>query len=313
MTSSTSSSKSLNVVTYNVLAPKWLIWQQKEGHGYDKIDLMQLEWPHRFANLSRVLEAAIRDDLADVFALQEMQDTRFDDFLGFFRQHGFSGVFQETDNKYPIGAAFFWRESTLKLKQIEHRSRSIVACFEHNNELVFVANCHLEANKPDLYNGSKRLEQVVSTLKRLTLMIEKEKATVESARVVFCGDLNCLDREETYKFLAEGALPALYEQSLRVGNDYVSRAGDSAVVTKKAIAHPFKFLSAFAVANNNQEPPYTFVGKDGAFTLDYVFVANFTVERTELLTGAIEEPPPYGQLPNDACPSDHLGLKSRLH
>lgn len=305
-----SNQKSIGVVTWNILANKWFNWQAREGIGYDRVDKLQFDWDHRFAQQCLKCQSHM-DDNVDLFCMQEMQDTVFPQFQAWFAERGFTGIFQESNNDYPVGCAIFWRDSALKLRVVEHRSRSVLVSLQCGEDVVYVICAHLEGNRKDSYHGAKRLEQLVSALKRLQLLVTKDKIAMEQAHVVVCGDLNALPTEEVYKFLAEGSLPAQYKQSLTdCGNSFVTEAGESAIVTKQAIAHPFKLTSAYH-AIHEKEPVYTFVGKTEAYTLDYVFVANLNIDAARLGNEAVI-PAPLGAIPDDERPSDHLEIRCQL-
>lgn len=302
--------KSIGLVTWNILANKWFEWQAKEGIGYDKVEQVQFDWTHRFAQQCAKCQTHI-DENVDLFCLQEMQDTVFPQFQAWFAERGFTGIFQESNNNYPVGCAIFWRDNVFKLRDVDHRSRSVLVSLQCGDEVLYVICAHLEGNRRDSYHGAKRLEQLVSALKRLQALVVKDQIGVDQARVIVCGDLNALPTEETYKFLAEGSLPAAYEQSLiDNGNAFVTEAGTSAIVTKKAIAHPFKLASAYRLVHD-KEPSYTFVGKTEAYTLDYAFVTNVTVDDAQLGNECVQ-PAPLGAIPDDARPSDHVEIRCRL-
>jgi endonuclease/exonuclease/phosphatase family metal-dependent hydrolase len=265
------------------------------------------DWQHRFALQCDRLQTHAQTNAVDLFCLQEMQDTAFDAFRTFFKALGFSGVFQESDHDYPVGCAVFWRTDTLQLVRIEHRSRAIVCTFQWRDQFVYVVCAHLEGNMPNVYKGAKRVEQTVSSLKRVQAMMKSDKIEQDKAKVIVCGDFNAMPTEELYKFMVEGGLPAMYEQSLlSTGNLFVKEAGPSAVVTKAAVSHPFKFVSSYA-AVHSEEPVYTFVGNDEAYTLDYAFVQNLRVVDAQLGHECML-PAPIGAIPDDARPSDHLDM-----
>lgn len=305
-------SSSITVCSHNVLAEKWFDWQRNGGHGYTKIpaDHPIVDFEYRFKFLSAYLE----EKNADIYCLQEMELSVFEQhYVPFFDALGYDGVFQKTKNKYPIATASFWRRARFTNDWQEFRSRTMLLSLRdrENDCKLYIVNCHLEGNKPGVYKGEQRVNQLKSTFARLEKQVVACGESVDAARIIVAGDLNALPGEEIHTLLTKGELKAGHVTNC--GQDTFVGQLESTLL--KDAQQPFRFQSCMRSALG-REPCFSFVGKNHAFPLDYIYSQNFHV------TSAIDTSSQYsssdieamlGAIPNEKIPSDHLAIRATLH
>jgi len=300
----------IRVVTLNILAERWFIWQSDGGFGYSNVpkDAEIRSWRRR----CDVLTAQLKSLNGDIYCLQEVDEAVFtDDLVPFFKalDEGFDGAFQTTKEEYPIATAIFWRRTLMCQQWVNPRSRTILSQFKllRDERLFYVACCHLEGNKPTFYKGMQRVNQIQSSLKLIEKHMRSNKLDVAATPLIVAGDLNACPGEELHDLLRTG--------DLSVGDTFVleqnALCGTGDVVVGQAASQPYRLRSAALVANG-REPAFTFIGNNACYPLDYVYVSNsvrvLKVIDPSVAFATTDMTSLQGAVPNATIPSDHLPL-----
>ncbi|GFR52780.1 hypothetical protein Agub_g15395, partial [Astrephomene gubernaculifera] len=151
----------ISVVVYNVLADHYCTPKR-----YPYVRQEWLHWPHRW----RVLQEQLASFGADIICLQEVEPSRWQDFLASPALAGYSGIIQDRRGcDALIANAILYRPDKLQLVWRESRSRALLAAFVcwdglGQQQLLYVANLHLEGHP---FRPNDRVSQARSALQRL--------------------------------------------------------------------------------------------------------------------------------------------------
>jgi mRNA deadenylase 3'-5' endonuclease subunit Ccr4 len=269
----------LSVVSFNMLLKGFA-----GKHYYQLVGPELRAWPHRRKQLLELLKGVG----ADLYCMQEVECSSFEEERLFLEEIGYAAVAPKDDSKgkYPDMAkpAFFYRPEKLELRWADHRSRVVLACFEHlpSKKFIYAATCHLEGAP---WEGEKRVAQTKKALESLQRKMLADKCKLDEAYLVFAGDFNEDERGAVCHLLSKGQL----------SNSFRSPDYPDMELTKSDISHNFALRNLYEGRNQATfcAPPCVTQPTFGFAIVDFLFYSqkslrplamreSFTAEQTKM-------------------------------
>eukprot|EP00928_Gymnodinium_smaydae_P058803 TRINITY_DN41_c1_g1_i1.p1 TRINITY_DN41_c1_g1~~TRINITY_DN41_c1_g1_i1.p1 ORF type:complete len:369 (+),score=61.18 TRINITY_DN41_c1_g1_i1:96-1202(+) len=288
-------SDQLSVVSFNMLLKGFA-----SKHYYQIVEPDLRAWSHRRHQLLELLKGVG----ADLYCMQEVECSSFEkEEVHFLDQIGYAAVAPKDDSKgkYPDMAkpAFFYRPERLQLRWAEHRSRVVLACFEHlaAQKLVYAATCHLEGAP---WEGEKRVAQTKKAVESLQRRMQSDKCKLEETCLVFAGDFNEDESGAVCHLLNNGHL----------SREFRSPGYPDTELTKSEIRHSFELKSLYEGRSQPTfcAPPCETQPSFGFASVDFLFYSYRSMRPT-----AIRKPFTLEQAERTCSKTSRVGIPAAWH
>lgn len=199
----------LKVLSYNILAQTLL---ERHTELYTGSNEIYLNWEFR----KQLIYRELRDSLADVICLQEVEENILPDLARYLNIYGYKYLYKRRTSSNVDGCAMFYLEHKLSLcsytnleffkpnvQQLDRHNIAIVATFSINNtdQKVVLATTHILFNQKRHDIKLMQTQMLLSEIDRQAFIYENNYHPI-----IITGDFNLNDSSPVYKFITEGYL-----------------------------------------------------------------------------------------------------------
>lgn len=150
----------ISIVTYNVLAQRWVDPYVKERYGY-VVNLEYLSWQYR----RQLIVKELMELDSDVICLQEIELGTFEeDFSELLSGYDYVKHIISNARTNPVGNVILWKRNKFSCEESLQRSSAVIVVLKGLGGKVKIANIHLKAGRETF--EKERVPQLKSTLKK---------------------------------------------------------------------------------------------------------------------------------------------------